>query len=84
MRNSLWAILRHLEHSFYKEFEIKRSYNKIFTRMKLVVLLTLLLLATVRAAEADDYNGPSEEDVIVVDKDTLEPTIYSSEDTWLL
>ncbi len=52
--------------------------------MKLVVLLTLLLLATVRAAEADDYNGPSEEDVIVVDKDTLEPTIYSSEDTWLL
>jgi hypothetical protein len=52
--------------------------------MKLVVLLTLLLLATVHAAEADDYNGPSEEDVIVVDKDTLEPTIYSSEDTWLL
>lgn len=53
--------------------------------MKLVVLLTLLLLVTVHTAEADDvYNGPSEEDVIVVDKDTLEPTIYSSEDTWLL
>lgn len=53
--------------------------------MKLVALLALLLLVTVHAAEADDvYNGPSEEDVIVVDKDTLEPTIYSSEDTWLL
>ncbi len=53
--------------------------------MKLVALLALLLLVTVHATEADDvYNGPSEEDVIVVDKDTLEPTIYSSEDTWLL
>lgn len=53
--------------------------------MKLLVFLALVLLVTVHSADADDvYNGPSEEDVVVVDKDTLEPTIYSSEDTWLL
>lgn len=53
--------------------------------MKLALLVILLLLATVRGGSDEDvYNGPSEEDVIVVDKDTLEPTIYSNEDTWLL
>ena len=35
-------------------------------------------------ADDEPYNGPSEEDVIVLDGDTLEPTIYTSEDTWLL
>lgn len=47
------------------------------------LLLSILLLATV-CAEEDNYRGPSEEDVIVLDADTLEPTIYDSEDTWLL
>lgn len=52
--------------------------------MKLAIFLTLLLLVTVRAAEEEVYNGPSEEDVIVVDKDTLEPTIYTNEEAWFL
>ena len=53
--------------------------------MKSLVLLTLavLMLAVVNAEE-DKYRGPSEEDVIVLDADTLEPTIYDSEETWLL
>ena len=39
--------------------------------------LTLLVLLSVAAfAEEDKYRGPSEEDVIVLDADTLEPTIY--------
>lgn len=47
--------------------------------MKLAIFLALLLLFTANAAEDEVYNGPSEEDVVVVDKDTLEPTIYSSD-----
>jgi hypothetical protein len=40
--------------------------------MKLAIFLALLLLVTVQAADSDDvYNGPSEEDVIVLDKDNL-------------
>lgn len=48
-----------------------------------VVTVLALLLATVHAEE-ENYRGPSEEGVIVLDADTLEPTIYDSEDTWLL
>ena len=46
-------------------------------------VLAALLIATVNSEE-DKYRGPSEEDVIVLDADTLEPTIYESEDAWLL
>lgn len=42
---------------------------------KVVVLITLLLISAINAEE-DKYRGPSEEDVIVLDADTLEPTIY--------
>ena len=42
------------------------------------LLLVVLLLAAV-VAEEDKYRGPSEEDVVVLDADTLEPTIYESE-----
>ena len=49
-----------------------------------ILLLALVLFATVQAEEEDKYRGPSEEDVIVLDADTLEPTIYESEETWLL
>jgi len=45
--------------------------------MKLTIFLTFLLIVSIHAEE-DVYNGPSEEDVIVLDKDTLEATIYSS------
>jgi thiol-disulfide isomerase/thioredoxin len=48
-----------------------------------VVAVLVLLLAMVHAEE-ENYRGPSEEDVIVLDADTLEPTIYDSEETWLL
>ncbi len=48
-----------------------------------VFAFAFLLIATV-AAEQDKYRGPSEEDVIVLDADTLEPTIYQSDQTWLL
>jgi protein disulfide-isomerase A6 len=52
---------------------------------KLVSLLLLLILGVAVAhSEEDVYNGPSEEDVIVLDKDNLEDTIFSSEDTWML
>ncbi len=40
--------------------------------MKLAVFLALLLVLTVQAGDSDDvYTGPSEEDVIVLDKDNL-------------
>lgn len=37
---------------------------------KVAVLLTILLICTINAEE-DKYRGPSEEDVIVLDADTL-------------
>lgn len=43
-----------------------------------------MVLLVVLAADEEVYTGPSEEDVIVLDKDNLESTIYESEDTWLL
>ena len=49
---------------------------------KAVLVLVLLLVSVL--AEEDNYRGPSEEDVIVLDADTLEPTIYESDETWLL
>ena len=52
--------------------------------MNQLALTVLLLLSVTAFAEEDKYRGPSEEDVIVLDADTLEPTIYESEDTWLL
>jgi hypothetical protein len=40
--------------------------------MKQAIFLALLLLVTVYTADSDYvYNGPSEEDVIVLDKDNL-------------
>jgi hypothetical protein len=42
-----------------------------------LLLLTVLLVGAL--AEEDKYRGPSEEDVVVLDADTLEPTIYESE-----
>ena len=39
--------------------------------MKIAIFLALLLLVTVYTADDDVYNGPSEEDVIVLDKDNL-------------
>lgn len=39
--------------------------------MKLVVFLALLLVLTVQAGDDEIYTGPSEEDVIVLDKDNL-------------
>lgn len=47
--------------------------------MKTLAILSLLLLTAFVVAEEDEYHGPSEEDVIVVDKDTLESTIYNSD-----
>ncbi len=47
--------------------------------MKLAIFLALLLIFSVNAEADDIYTGPSEEDVVVVDKDTLEPTIYTSD-----
>ena len=47
-------------------------------------LLLLLALLAVAMAEEDKYRGPSEEDVIVLDADNLESTIYESDETWLL
>ena len=45
--------------------------------MKSLLLLSLaFLLIGALAAEEAKYRGPSEEDVIVLDADTLEPTIY--------
>ena len=46
---------------------------------KLGFILVLTLLTTAFAEEEDKYRGPSEEDVVVLDADTLEPTIYESE-----
>jgi len=52
--------------------------------MKAILFLCLAVLAVMAAAEEDNYRGPSEEDVIVLDNTNLESTIYDSEDTWLL
>ena len=52
--------------------------------MNQLALAVLILLSVSALAEEDKYRGPSEEDVIVLDADTLEPTIYESEETWLL
>lgn len=43
------------------------------------LLILALTLTTVYSAEEDNYRGPSEEYVVVLDADTLEPTIYESE-----
>lgn len=53
------------------------------SRLALIVILALAVV-TICAEEEEKYRGPSEEDVIVLDAETLEPTIYDSEDTWLL
>jgi len=45
----------------------------------MVMLVTLVVLAQAAAAEEDKYRGPSEEDVIVLDADNLESTIYESD-----
>jgi protein disulfide-isomerase-like protein len=50
----------------------------------LKTLLVVALVVSCLAADEEKYRGPSEEDVIVLDADTLEPTIYESEDAWLL
>ena len=47
--------------------------------MKIVAVFLLLALLAPALAEEDNYRGPSEEDVVVLDADTLEPTIYDSE-----
>lgn len=52
--------------------------------MKAILFLCLAALTVMTAAEEDNYRGPSEEDVIVLDNTNLESTIYDSEDTWLL
>lgn len=41
-------------------------------------LIILLLSFSAYSADEKPYTGPSEEDVVVLDGDTLEPTIYSS------
>lgn len=51
---------------------------------KAVAFLVLLTLLAFAQCEEDNYRGPSEEDVIVLDADNLESTIYESQDTWLL
>jgi thiol-disulfide isomerase/thioredoxin len=64
---------------------ILNTYNiipNIMSRLALTILAALLFTAVV--CEEDKYRGPSEEDVVVLDADTLEPTIYESEETWLL
>ena len=43
---------------------------------KLALVLILALAINVFAEEEEKYRGPSEEDVIVLDADNLEPTIY--------
>lgn len=43
------------------------------------LVLAVLLLVWAVQAEEDKYRGPSEEDVIVLDADNLESTIYESE-----
>ena len=52
--------------------------------MKTLTLIALRFVVCFSAADEEEYHGPSEEDVIVLDKDNLESTIYESEDTWLL
>jgi protein disulfide-isomerase A6 len=51
---------------------------------KVSLLLLLVALIAVAVAEEDKYRGPSEEDVVVLDADNLESTIYESDETWLL
>lgn len=48
-------------------------------------LLVILLLSIVFCAE-EEYNGPSEEDVIILDKDNLKEEIFESgtEDAWFI
>lgn len=46
---------------------------------KTSLVLVVLLLVSVVLAEEDKYRGPSEEDVIVLDADNLESTIYESD-----
>lgn len=52
--------------------------------MQKVGVLLMAVLLVLAAAEEDKYRGPSEEDVIVLDADNLESTIYESDETWLL
>lgn len=49
-----------------------------------LAIVLLISLAAYAMADEDKYRGPSEEDVIVLDADTLEPSIYESDETWLL
>ena len=60
------------------------NYTYNLSMNKLALVLVLGLLVSSLAEEEDKYRGPSEQDVVVLDADTLEPTIYESEDTWLL
>lgn len=52
--------------------------------MKNLSAWLLLAIVVMAVAEEDKYRGPSEQDVIVLDADNLESTIYESQDTWLL
>jgi len=52
--------------------------------LAIVTLLALLMATRCGEEKEEKYRGPSEEDVIVLDADNLESTIYESEDTWLL
>ena len=52
--------------------------------MKNLSAWLLLAMVVMAVAEEDKYRGPSEQDVIVLDADNLESTIYESQDTWLL
>lgn len=53
-------------------------------KLAVLAFATLLLVVSCAEEKEEKYRGPSEEDVIVLDADTLEPTIYESEETWLL
>ena len=52
--------------------------------MKNLSAWLLLAMVVMAVSEEDKYRGPSEQDVIVLDADNLESTIYESQDTWLL
>lgn len=43
------------------------------------LFLVFLSLVLVTKQEEDVYTGPSEEDVVVLDKENLEATIYESD-----
>lgn len=65
----------------YKYIKINTYRTNLRTEMKniSIILLVIMVVPLMASEKEEKYRGPSEEDVVVLDADNLESTIYESE-----